>query len=71
MKRLFIAALALAFAVVFAGAASADTKIAVVGPMTGQDAAFGEQLKSGAEMAIEDINKSGGVLGQPLEMTDL
>jgi len=68
MKRLFIAALALAFAVVFAGAASADTKIAVVGPMTGQDAAFGEQLKSGAEMAIEDINKSGGVLGQPLEM---
>ena len=68
MNRLVLAALALVFAFTFAGIASADTKIAVVGPMTGQDAAFGEQLKSGAVMAVDDINKSGGVLGQPLEM---
>jgi branched-chain amino acid transport system substrate-binding protein len=52
MKRLFVAGLAIAFAVLFAGGASADTKIAVAGPITGQDAAFGEPLKSGAEKAI-------------------
>ena len=42
--------------------ALAEVKIAVVGPLTGDDAAFGEQLKRGAEMAIADLNGSGGVL---------
>jgi len=33
--------------------------------MTGQYAAFGEQMKRGAEMAVKDINAAGGVNGQP------
>jgi branched-chain amino acid transport system substrate-binding protein len=41
-------------------------RIATVGPMTGQYAAFGAQMKAGAEMAIEDINRAGGVLGRQL-----
>ena len=48
--------------------AFAQIKIASVGPMTGQYAAFGEQLKRGAEMAVEDINAAGGVNGQKLEL---
>jgi branched-chain amino acid transport system substrate-binding protein len=44
------------------------TTIAVVGPVTGQYASFGAQMKSGAEMAIADINASGGVLGKQLHM---
>ena len=40
--------------------------IAVVGPMTGNEATFGEQMKNGAEMAVRDINAAGGVLGRTL-----
>lgn len=34
--------------------------------MTGANAAFGEQMKHGAEMAVADINAAGGVNGQKL-----
>ena len=36
--------------------------------MTGQYAAFGEQMKRGAEMAVADINAAGGVLGEKIEL---
>src|SRR5437868_15551489 len=68
MNRIYgslaVAALALAAAPAFA-----QLKIASVGPMTGQYAAFGEQLRKGAEMAVADINAAGGVNGQKLELT--
>ncbi len=51
-----------------AGTASADIVIATAGPMTGQYAAFGEQMKKGAEMAVADLNAAGGVLGQKLKL---
>ncbi len=50
------------------GAAHADITIATAGPMTGQYAAFGAQMRAGAEQAVEDINKAGGVLGQKLSL---
>lgn len=53
-------------AAVGATAAKADIPIAVVGPMTGQYAAFGAQMRAGAEQAVADINKAGGLLGQKL-----
>jgi branched-chain amino acid transport system substrate-binding protein len=43
-----------------------DIRIAVVGPITGSNAALGEQMKRGAEMAVKDINAKGGVLGRKL-----
>ncbi len=46
--------------------AHADVKVAVVGPITGQDAIFFEQMKHGAEDAAAAINKAGGVDGQKL-----
>ena len=42
--------------------ADADIKIATAGPMTGQYASFGQQMRAGAEMAVKDINAAGGVL---------
>ena len=51
------------------GSARADIPIAVVGPMTGQYATFGAQMKAGAEQAVADINAKGGVLGQKLELS--
>ena len=56
------AASALTFAA--GGAARADVAIATAGPMTGQYAVFGEQMKRGAEMAVKDINAKGGVNGE-------
>ncbi len=50
------------------GAAHADITVAVVGPMTGEYAAFGKQMQLGAQRAVDDINKAGGALGQQLKL---
>jgi branched-chain amino acid transport system substrate-binding protein len=44
--------------------------IGVAGPMEGQLAAFGEQIRFGAQAAVADINTQGGVLGRPLNLID-
>jgi branched-chain amino acid transport system substrate-binding protein len=51
------------------GVAQAQIKVATAGPMTGQYAAFGAQMRVGAEQAVADLNKAGGVLGQQLELS--
>ena len=48
--------------------ANADIKVGVAGPMSGTYAWFGEQMQLGAELAVADINASGGVLGEQLEL---
>lgn len=59
-------------AMALTGAASyslaADTiRIGLAGPVTGPVAQYGDMQFIGAEMAIEQINKAGGVNGQQLE----
>ncbi|HZT47518.1 MAG TPA: branched-chain amino acid ABC transporter substrate-binding protein [Hyphomicrobiaceae bacterium] len=69
MKKVFWPALAIAAAaVVGAGGASAQIKVGVAGPLTGPNAAFGAQLKNGAEQAAEDLNAKGGINGQKIEL---
>jgi len=41
-----------------------QTKIALCAPMTGNSAQWGEALKDGVNMAVDEINKAGGVLGK-------
>jgi branched-chain amino acid transport system substrate-binding protein len=55
------------------GVAGAEMRIAVTGPlsvspMTAQYATFGEQLRRGAELAVRDVNESGGINGQKLTL---
>jgi branched-chain amino acid transport system substrate-binding protein len=50
--------------------ASNETIIGVAGPMRGDLAVFGEQIRNGAEAAVQDINAEGGVLGKPLKLVD-
>ena len=64
--RPFVAAAALAVASAASAVQAQDVRIAVVGPITGSEASFGEQMKRGALMAVEDINAKGGVLGRKL-----
>ena len=69
MKRLALIGPAVATGLLLGGAASAqDITIGVAGPMTGQYASFGQQLKNGAELAVADINAAGGVLGKKLKL---
>ncbi|MGE3246219.1 MAG: branched-chain amino acid ABC transporter substrate-binding protein [Beijerinckiaceae bacterium] len=51
-----------------AAPASAQVKLGVMGPITGPNAAFGAQLKNGVEQAVADINASGGILGQKIQL---
>ena len=51
-----------------ASPSTAEIVIGLAGPMTGDNASFGSQLRTGAETAIEDINNAGGVLGQKLSL---
>jgi len=62
--RILSLALGLSFAV--AGSASAQVKFGVGGPITGPSAATGAQMKNGVDQAAEDINKTGGILGQKI-----
>jgi len=48
-------------------AAQGAIKIAIAGPRTGSLAEYGDQVVSGSQMAVDQINAKGGVLGRPLE----
>lgn len=63
-----LAGVALAAALGATGAAQAQVKLAVGGPITGGSASFGAQLKMGVEQAVEDINAAGGVNGQKIQL---
>lgn len=66
-KRLLATAATLALALTStAMPAQAQIHVGTAGPMTGEYAAFGQQMKAGAEQAVADLNKAGGVLGQQL-----
>ncbi len=54
----------LAATLAFAPLAHADITIGLIAPLTGPVAAYGEQVKNGAEVAVDEINKKGGILGE-------
>ena len=66
-KSLFAAASAALLGAVFAAQAEETIKIAVVGPITGPVAQYGDMQMIGAKMAVERINAAGGVNGKQLE----
>src|SRR5690349_4982046 len=69
MKSLKLIGLALGASFALSTAALAqDIPVAVAGPMTGGESAFGRQMKNGAEQAVADINAAGGVLGKKLAL---
>lgn len=60
---LFVAGLLLAGA-----SPAAAVKVGIVLPLTGAEAKFGEIEKRSFEMALEEINKKGGIKGEKLEL---
>jgi branched-chain amino acid transport system substrate-binding protein len=49
-----------------AAPAHAEIRIGVATPLTGPQAWIGEQVRAGADLAVQDLNERGGVLGEPL-----
>ena len=69
MKSLKLIGLAIGATIALSSAAFAqDITVAVAGPMTGSESAIGREMRNGAEMAVVDINKAGGVLGKKLAL---
>jgi branched-chain amino acid transport system substrate-binding protein len=73
MKRIAGLLIAVGAVAAIAGCGGSDDSktipVAVVGPITGQYASFGAQMKNGGDMAVADINAAGGVLGKTLNLT--
>jgi branched-chain amino acid transport system substrate-binding protein len=69
MKKRLLAGFALGVSLALSGAAHAQIKLGIGGPITGPNASFGAQLKNGGEQAVEDINAAGGVLGQKIQVS--
>jgi branched-chain amino acid transport system substrate-binding protein len=68
MRTAILKSIPVVLSLLLAGAAQAQVKLAVAGPVTGANAAFGAQLTQGVQQAVEDINKAGGILGQKIQV---
>ena len=67
-RRRLLAAVAVVSALGVGSARAADPiKIGVSGPFTGGSSSMGVSMRDGVKLAIDEINKNGGVLGRPLE----
>ncbi|RXZ50872.1 branched-chain amino acid ABC transporter substrate-binding protein [Agromyces fucosus] len=49
-------------------AADGPIKIGMLAPFSGSESAFGEYMQNGAQLAVNEINADGGVLGRDLEL---
>ncbi|MEZ2132931.1 MULTISPECIES: branched-chain amino acid ABC transporter substrate-binding protein [unclassified Sinorhizobium] len=61
--------LALGMFLAVAGIAHADIAVGLAGPLTGPNAAVGEQFRKGAEKAVADINAKGGINGEKIVLS--
>ncbi len=72
LSLLFFGLLALAASATQPMAAGCpDIPMAVAGPMTGDWAVYGEEMRRGAQLAADDINAKGGIGGCKIELMAL
>jgi branched-chain amino acid transport system substrate-binding protein len=70
-RTLTVVALAASLAAAFTSARAADPiKIGVQGPFTGGSSSMGVSMRDGVRLAVDEINKAGGVLGRPLALVE-
>ena len=67
-KKMLILSLFAVLIFAAAGAEGASIKIGLMAPLTGPAASDGLSAKQSVEMAVEDINKAGGINGQKVEL---
>ena len=69
MKRLSLLTFCLALGVAGSAIAQETIKIGEFGSLTGDNASFGISQNNGVQMAVEEINAAGGVLGKKIDLT--
>jgi branched-chain amino acid transport system substrate-binding protein len=67
--RPLVASLTLALSS-FAALAAEPIKIGVDGPFTGGSSSMGVSMRDGVRLAVDEINKAGGVLGRPIQLVE-
>jgi len=58
------------FALVGAASAQQTIKIGVSGPFTGGSASMGVSMRDGVKLAVDEINKNGGILGKKIQLIE-
>jgi branched-chain amino acid transport system substrate-binding protein len=69
MKRLYFLTFCLALSLAGSLIAQETIKIGEFGSLSGDNASFGISQNNGVQMAVEEINAAGGVLGKKIELT--
>jgi branched-chain amino acid transport system substrate-binding protein len=57
-----------ALALILPGSAAAEIRLGFAGPLTGAYALSGSRDRDAVELAVADLNRNGGVLGQPVRL---
>jgi len=63
-KVIYLGIGVVAAAMLAPGVRAEDVTIGYAGPLTGQLAALGDQVRRGTDLAVADLNAKGGILGQ-------
>lgn len=63
-----IGAIQIASPFILSARAETPVKLGMVDPLTGVYAAVAQSEVAGARLAVEDLNKKGGILGRPVEL---
>ncbi len=70
MTRRWIGAAMALLASATAALATDPVKIGLSGPFTGGSSAMGVSMRDGVKLAVDEINKAGGVLGRPIQLVE-
>ncbi|MEN3600556.1 branched-chain amino acid ABC transporter substrate-binding protein [Brucella abortus] len=68
MKKSLFCGVCLCALVAMGGTSFADIMVGVGAPLTGSQAAFGEQIKRGVEAAVSEANAKGGMNGEQITL---
>ena len=70
LKTKGILAVAVSAALSTGAFAQQTVKIGISGPFTGGSASMGVSMRDGVKLAVQEINKAGGVLGKPIALVE-
>jgi branched-chain amino acid transport system substrate-binding protein len=69
-SRTSAVAMAALLALTGSAIAADPIKVGLSGPFTGGSSSMGVSMRDGAELAVAEINKAGGVLGRPIQLVE-
>ncbi|MDR3515689.1 MAG: ABC transporter substrate-binding protein [Azospirillaceae bacterium] len=71
MKRLVVSTIILAALAAATPTRAADpVKIGLSGPFTGGSSSMGVSMRDGVKLAVDEVNRAGGVLGRPIALIE-